>query len=207
MTEETSIEMGADGFFVKSGFTTIYPYSETTKESFGPYRAWVSEGGGLPAHSTLIKPPEKVLNKAYIFNGKGWDTVPDFRGVVVYNIQTKKRTVISDFGDLPANTTTAAPATEFDVWDGEKWIKDEQAELESKISVVRQEKIRLLRMTDKYIERVQDMLDFDMSDDESADKKLIKDWKRYRIQLGKIDVTILPVVWPDQPFYPYNGPI
>ena len=49
-------------------------------------------------------------------------------------------TEITAPGDYPAGTTTQAPATAFDKWDGEKWVTDSDAQQAAAVSGAEAEK-------------------------------------------------------------------
>lgn len=51
---------------------------------------------------------------------KSWEYVSDHRGEIVYNTETGDAKEITALGDYPENTTTIAPLTPYDKWDGEK---------------------------------------------------------------------------------------
>ncbi|OEN68949.1 tail fiber assembly protein, partial [Escherichia coli] len=57
-----------------------------------------------------------------------WEYVPDHRGEIVYNTETGDAKEITAPGDYPENTTTIAPLTPYDKWDGEKWVTDTEAQ-------------------------------------------------------------------------------
>lgn len=54
--------------------------------------------------------------------------MPDHRGEVVYNTETGESKEITAPGDYPDNTTTIAPLTPYDKWNGEKWVTDTEAQ-------------------------------------------------------------------------------
>ena len=54
--------------------------------------------------------------------------MPDHRGETVYSIDTGNPEEITVLGDYPENTTTIAPLTPYDKWDGEKWVTDTEAQ-------------------------------------------------------------------------------
>ncbi|EPB8486089.1 tail fiber assembly protein, partial [Escherichia coli] len=47
---------------------------------------------------------------------------------IVYNTETGEAKEITTPGDYPENTTTIAPLTPYDKWDGEKWVTDTEAQ-------------------------------------------------------------------------------
>ncbi|HFT5504739.1 tail fiber assembly protein, partial [Escherichia coli] len=50
------------------------------------------------------------------------------RGETVYSTENGRKVTISDIGEYPENTTTIAPLTPYDKWDGEKWVTDTEAQ-------------------------------------------------------------------------------
>ncbi|RLX29832.1 tail fiber assembly protein [Escherichia coli] len=57
-----------------------------------------------------------------------WEYVPDHRGEIVFSTETGESKEITAPGDYPDNTTTIAPLTPYDKWDGEKWVTDTEAQ-------------------------------------------------------------------------------
>ncbi|HAO9419378.1 TPA: tail fiber assembly protein, partial [Escherichia coli] len=57
-----------------------------------------------------------------------WEYVPDHRGEIVFSTETGESKEITAPGDYPDNTTTIAPLTPYDKWDGEKWGTDTEAQ-------------------------------------------------------------------------------
>lgn len=57
-----------------------------------------------------------------------WEYVPDHRGEIIYSTETGESKEITSLGDYPENTTTIAPLTPYDKWDGEKWVTDTEAQ-------------------------------------------------------------------------------
>ncbi|ELO7870301.1 TPA: tail fiber assembly protein, partial [Escherichia coli] len=57
-----------------------------------------------------------------------WEYVPDHRGEIIYNTETGDAKEITTPGDYPEKTTTIAPLTPYDKWDGEKWVTDTETQ-------------------------------------------------------------------------------
>jgi len=85
----------------------IYNYSPTTKEflsitdaSLDPLETAASGKNVylIPAHATDVAPPETGVNEIAIFNGKGWDILPDFRGVI-YWLTDRTKLIIESIGE------------------------------------------------------------------------------------------------------------
>lgn len=54
--------------------------------------------------------------------------MPDHRGEIIYSTEIGESKEITAPGDYPENTTTIAPLTPYDEWDGEKWVTDTVAQ-------------------------------------------------------------------------------
>ncbi|EQC0824533.1 TPA: tail fiber assembly protein, partial [Escherichia coli] len=87
-------------------------------------------GVGIPAFSCLEAPG--IYKAGYAIcrsvDLNSWEYVPDHRGEIVYNTETGDAKEITAPGDYPENTTTIAPLTPYDKWDGEKWVTDTEAQ-------------------------------------------------------------------------------
>ncbi len=53
---------------------------------------------------------------------------------LLYSIDTWNPEEITVLGDYPENTTTIAPLTPYDKWDGEKWVVDTEAQHSAAVS-------------------------------------------------------------------------
>ncbi|WP_137446712.1 tail fiber assembly protein, partial [Escherichia coli] len=87
-------------------------------------------GVGVPANSCVDAPDSKRDGFAIRRNADstGWEYVADHRGETVYSTTTGKPVTVSQLGEYPEGTTTAAPSTPYDQWDGEKWVTDTEAQ-------------------------------------------------------------------------------
>ncbi len=61
--------------------------------------------------------------------------MPDHRGEIIYSSETVEPKEITVPGNYPENTTTIAPLTPYDKWDGEKWVTDTEAQHSAAIEV------------------------------------------------------------------------
>ncbi|WP_438801545.1 tail fiber assembly protein [Candidatus Symbiopectobacterium endolongispinus] len=98
--------------------------------------------------------------------------------------------------------TLLEPATEFDAWDGEKWVTDSQAkqaaELQAAQQAAQQELTSRLTVANARIQTLSDAVVLDMATKE--EKAALTDWKTYRVMLNRIDVSTAPdIEWPEQP--------
>ncbi|MCB8812864.1 tail fiber assembly protein, partial [Escherichia coli] len=113
-----------------AGDITVYNYDNTTREYISSSTEYLAVGVGIPAYSCLDAP--STYKAGYTIcrsvDLNSWEYVPDHRGEIVYNTETGEAKEITTPGDYPENTTTIAPLTPYDKWDGEKWVTDTEAQ-------------------------------------------------------------------------------
>ncbi|HAX8215491.1 tail fiber assembly protein [Escherichia coli] len=114
----------------KSGDITVYNYDSETQEYISASTEYLAIGVGIPAYSCLDAPGAYKVGYAICrsANFNLWEYVPDHRGEIVYSTKTGESKEITAPGDYPENTTTIAPLTPYDKWDGEKWVTDTEAQ-------------------------------------------------------------------------------
>ncbi|EFB2273897.1 tail fiber assembly protein, partial [Escherichia coli] len=114
----------------KSGDITVYNYDSETQEYISASTEYLAIGVGIPAYSCLDAPGTYKVGYAICrsANFNSWEYVPDHRGEIVYSTKTGESKEITAPGDYPENTTTIAPLTPYDKWDGEKWVTDTEAQ-------------------------------------------------------------------------------
>lgn len=109
---------------------TVYNYDCETREYISTSTEYLAVGVGIPACSCLDAPGTHKAGYAICrsVDLNSWEYVPDHRGEVVYSTETGDTKEITVPGDYPENTTTIAPLTPYDKWDGEKWVTDTEAQ-------------------------------------------------------------------------------
>ncbi|MCX8600245.1 MULTISPECIES: tail fiber assembly protein [unclassified Gilliamella] len=149
-------------------------------------------------------PPDNALRLAPEFkdglhpcenNGK-WVLVEDNLEKTAYNIETKEAVKINYLGKIKEGFTLFEPF-EFCKWDGEKWVLDEELK---NAFFIKQQRINiadLLSEANNEIDILNDKIELEIATDD--DKKLIKKWKLYRIQLKSIDINKLDIELPVKP--------
>ena len=114
----------------KAGNISVYNYDGESREYISTSTEYLAIGVGIPACSCLDAPgPYKTgyaICRSEDFNS--WIYVPDHRGEIVYSTETGESKEIKAPGDYPENTTTIAPLSPYDKWDGEKWVTDTEAQ-------------------------------------------------------------------------------
>lgn len=89
----------------------VYNYDRITKEYIGAETAYIDKVATLnegkevyliPAYSTTVEPPKKVKEgKVLVFNGQRWEETDNYRGKIIYNIDSRKGEVCMKLGPLP----------------------------------------------------------------------------------------------------------
>lgn len=196
---EPRVVWGEDGFASKSGWAFAHSINQSTGELLCSQDVWVSVGTGLPAGAFLDAPPQPENGKAIVRQNGVWVLVEDLRGITAYNKQTKQSEVIISLGPLPIELTIIAPTSQFDVWSEESvsWVKDAQAEKEAALVAATAKRSSLLAEANQYIAVLSDAVDLGMATEAEVDS--YNEWRRYRVELTRLDLTIYPVNFPKKP--------
>ena len=122
--------LGKDGYALNDGEIIVHNYDGEPREYISTSSEYLAVGVGIPAHSCLDAPGSNKAGYAICrsVDLNSWEYVPDHRGEVVYSTETGDTKEITVPGDYPENTTTIAPLTPYDKWDGEKWVTDAEAQ-------------------------------------------------------------------------------
>ncbi|HHN9109385.1 TPA: tail fiber assembly protein [Escherichia coli] len=122
--------LGKDGYALNDGEIIVHNYDGETREYISTSTEYLAVGVGIPACSCLDAPGTHKAGYAICrsVDLNSWEYVPDHRGEVVYSTETGDTKEITVPGDYPENTTTIAPLTPYDEWDGEKWVTDTEAQ-------------------------------------------------------------------------------
>lgn len=126
----TQAKLNSEFIATEPGFITVYNYNGETREYISTSTEYLAVGVGIPAHSCLDAPGSNKAGYAICrtVDLNSWEYVPDHRGETVYSTENGRKVTISDIGEYPENTTTIAPLTPYDKWDGEKWVTDTEAQ-------------------------------------------------------------------------------
>ena len=125
-----STVLNSEFIATKAGNITVYTYDGETREYISISTEYLAVGVGIPACSCLDAPGAYkagyTICRSADFNS--WEYVPDHRGEIVFSTATGESKEITAPGNYPDNTTTIAPLTPYDKWDGEKWVTDTEAQ-------------------------------------------------------------------------------
>lgn len=126
----TQAKLNSEFIATVAGDITVYNYDNTTREYISSSTEYLAVGVGIPACSCLDAPVTHKAGYAICRSAdfNSWEYVPDHRGENVYSTETGESKEITALGDYPENTTTIAPLTPYDKWNGEKWVTDTEAQ-------------------------------------------------------------------------------
>ena len=195
------ITLDENGFATNAGFITVYNYNGETREYISSSLEFLPFGVGVPAHSCVDAPGSKKDGFAIRRNADltGWEYVPDHRGETVYSTDTGKSVTISQLGEYPEATTTTAPSTPYDKWDGEKWVTDTEAQHGAAVDAAEAQRQSLIDAAMSSIDLIQLKLRAgrNLTQAETTRLNAVLD---YIDALEMVDTSGAPdVIWPELP--------
>jgi len=196
----THVILNNNGISISAGEITIYNFDGSTREFLSSSIIYLSVGVGIPANSCIDVP---LLNKTgyAIFRSSDyskWEYIEDHRSETIFNTETGQGIFVSDLGNYPNDTTTIAPKTPYDKWDGSQWITDVNAQRVENIAIADKQKSHRLQEAQATISLWQSELQLGIISDE--DKASLIAWLAYIKALKAVDVRTLPTInWPDLP--------
>lgn len=178
----------------------VFNYLDGTNEFIGESDMYIPPHTGLPANCTDIAPPDIPAGYAAVFNADEmkWHLMEDHRGKSVYETKTGAAIYISELGALPPDVTTISPTGNYQKWNGNAWVDDENAGHDALVRAAESQKKELLRNASEIITILQDAVDLSIATKEEI--MLLNEWKMYRILLNRIDTSMtLNIQWPTSP--------
>lgn len=193
--------LGKDGYALNDGEIIVHNYDGETREYISTSTEYLAVGVGIPACSCLDAPGTHKAGYAICrsVDLNSWEYVPDHRGEVVYSTETGDTKEITVPGDYPENTTTIAPLSPYDKWDGEKWVTDTEAQHNAAVDAAEAQHQSLIDAAMASISLIQLKL--------QAGRKLTQaETTRLNAVLDYIDAvmatdtsTVPNVIWPELP--------
>ncbi|EHW5789791.1 tail fiber assembly protein [Escherichia coli] len=193
--------LGKDGYALNDGEIIVHNYDGETREYISTSTEYLAVGVGIPACSCLDAPGTHKAGYAICRSAdlNSWEYVPDHRGEVVYSTETGDTKEITVPGDYPENTTTIAPLTPYDKWDGEKWVTDTEAQHSAAVDAAEAQRQSLIDAAMASISLIQLKL-------QAARKLTQTETTRLNAVLDYIDAvtatdtsTAPDVIWPELP--------
>ena len=185
----------------KAGNVTVYNFDGETREYISPSIEYLAVGVGIPAYSCLDAPDTRKDGYAICRSAglNSWEYIPDHRGEIVYNIETGESKEITALGDYPEKTTTIAPLTPYDKWDGAKWVTDTEAQHRAAVETAEQMRQSLIDAAISSIALIQLKLRAGrkLTEDETVKLNYVLD---YIDAVAATDTSTAPdVIWPELP--------
>lgn len=184
-----------NGNATETHVVTVSGFDSATGELMNTYDVRILAGTGIPRFSTLTLAPAADEGHAVCWNGSEWKQVIDLRGATAYEKATGEPTTVKNLGPLSEELTISAPSTPYDKWDGETWVTDAAAAQAAAKAEAEFQRSLLLNTANAEIAWRQDAVDVgESTEDETA---ALTTWKKYRIQLMRVDLT--KPEWPQPP--------
>ena len=185
---------------IVAGDITVFNYDGETREYLSSSVEYLAVGVGIPANSCTDAPGESkedfTICRSADFTA--WEYVADHRGETVYSTETGEAVIISAPCDYPNDTTTLAPPTPYDTWNGSEWVTDTKAQHAADVEAAEQQKAALLAEAQTTISLWQTELQLGIISDE--DKASLIAWMKYIKAVQVVDTSKAPyITWPDKP--------
>jgi len=183
-----------------SGDVTVFNYDGETREYLSSSVEYLPVGVGIPAYSSTDAPGENKEGFAIFRTADfaAWEYVADHRGETVYSTETGESVIVSLPGDYPEGTTTLAPSTPYDTWNGSEWVTDTNAQHAADVEAAGQQKAALLTEAQETIGFWQTELQLGIISDQ--DKASLIVWMKYIKAVRAVDTPKAPdIIWPDKP--------
>lgn len=183
-----------------AGDITVFNYDGETREYLSSTVEYLAVGVGLPANSCIDAPGESKEDFAICrtVDLTAWEYVADHRGEIVYSTETGEAVTIMTPGNYPDGTTTLAPATPYDTWNGSEWVTDSDAQHTAEVAAAEQQKAALLVEAQATISLWQTELQLGIISDE--DKASLIAWMNYIKAVQAVDTSAAPDInWPEKP--------
>ncbi|MEY0729095.1 tail fiber assembly protein [Providencia rettgeri] len=194
-------EIGENGLATKAGWIKVYIADPHTREYLNAsmeniyFDVSVSAGAYIDAPELPTKAGFAVVRSE---DGSKWEIVTDNRGKTAYSTETCQPIEIGFTGDLPASLTLLEPKTEFDKWNGKKWVTDTDAQKAELINQADSEKAQRLDEAEQQILMLERKVRLDMATEK--EKEQLKQWEIYSVRVADVDTGLAPSVeWPEKP--------
>lgn len=194
-------EIGDNGLATKAGWIKVYIADPQTREYLNAsmeniyFDVSVSAGAYIDAPELPTKSGFAVVRSE---DGSKWEIVTDNRGKTAYSTETRQPMEVDFIGELPSNLTLLVPKTEFDMWNGKKWVTDTDAQKAMLVEQAEQDKTQRLDEAEQNILMLERKVRLGMATDEEIE--LLRQWEIYSIKVSDIDTSTAPdIEWPAKP--------
>ena len=192
--------IGSNGLSTQRGWIRVYRAAPYTREFMQASMEYLYLGVSVAASAYTDAPElptDERLAVVRSADGSKWETVEDNRGLTAYHTVHHQPVEVDFLGPLPDTLTLLKPNGDFDVWDGQQWVTDTEAQQAYLTQQAQQEKEQRMELANQTITYLQDAIELALGDDSYPAK--LAEWKKYRILLNRVDLAANPVVWPEVP--------
>lgn len=192
------IQLNEAGFADESGYLHCHICNPETGEYVGPSDEYISMHTGLPGWA-FLDGPAGTPREGFVWtrHGSVWTETEDHRGKTAYHTETKEPRLVTELGPVSAPETLLQPSSHSDHWDGKQWVADPDAEAAAALAAAAAKRNALLAEANQHIAVLSDAVDLGMA---TADEQAAYTaWRRYRVELTRLDLTVTPIAWPEKP--------
>ncbi|WP_340620302.1 tail fiber assembly protein [Xenorhabdus siamensis] len=189
-TEITTPEFDENGYATLIGWVTVYRADTETGEYLCADMERTYPGFSLSAGAYLDAPELPKSGDIAVCrhpDGKSWVRVPDYRGKTAYHIETREPRILQQFGELPPELTLLKPQTEFDKWDGKKWVTDTTAQHQHAVQQAESQRQSLLHEAEERIRQLERRKRLEMATEQEI--ALLQEWEIYSVKLSDVDCS------------------
>lgn len=194
-------EIGENGLATKAGWIKVYIVDSQTREYLSASMEYIYFDVSVSA-GAYTDAPKLPTNAGFAImrseDGAKWEIVTDNRGKAAYSAETRQPIEVDFIGELPASLTLLEPKTEFDKWNGKKWVTDTEAQKAALVTQAEDEKTQRLDEAEQAILMLERKVRLEMATDD--EKFLLTQWEIYSIKVTDIDTSLAPDIdWPQKP--------
>ncbi|WP_118987088.1 tail fiber assembly protein [Photorhabdus sp. CRCIA-P01] len=156
--EHETVVLGKDGLAIQAGWIKVYHTNQITREFTNSDIEYVMLGVSLSAGAYLDAPDLPNSDDMAVCrseDSKHWEIVPDYRGKIIYNKQTRAQQEITELGELPEILTFKKPDTDYDRWNGKEWVVDKDLLKSHQIAGAKRKQVELLRQVNETLSLLQ----------------------------------------------------
>lgn len=189
-----------DGLAIQTGEIRCFYYDAATGEYTGWSDEFINIGVSMPGDSTDIDPGEGATGMVSVFGGDGWNWLEDHRGNTVYSTEDGTASEVGYIGEIKEGFTTIEPRTNYDKWDGEKWVTDSEEQHAADVATAEAEKQSAIDQANDYMNSKQWPGKAAMGRLKDTEKEQYNLWLDYLDALEAVDTSSAPDInWPVAP--------
>ncbi|ELY2535432.1 tail fiber assembly protein [Cronobacter sakazakii] len=195
-------ELNSEFIATVAGDIIVYNYNGESYEYLSSSVEYLAVGVGIPALSCTDAPGEEKDGFAICRTADftAWEYVADYRGETVYNTKSGEALVVSLLGNYPKETTTLAPSTPYDTWNGSEWVTDTDAKHSAAVKVAAAEKQSRIDQANDYINNKQWPGKAAMGRLTDLERSQYNEWLDYLDVLEEVNISTAPnVIWSEKP--------